>query len=229
MIGITFALPRESANLRRQLSEIRQDGDLISGRIDHREVAIVHTGVGAKNCNERLEVLLHKARPKLVIGSGFAGAIVNDLHVSELVLGENFSDRQLLATAERILQDRHLRIVKLFTSTAIVDSVVERNEIARRSGAEAVDMETGAIAGVCNAHGVPLLSLRAISDSPTEPFPVAAHILFDIEQQRPNYGRLAVYLLRDPASVPKLLRFSKHIAQAREKLTKAILSLVRAI
>src|SRR5205085_2607457 len=121
MIGITFALPRESANLRRQLSEVRQDGDLISGRIDHREVAIV-------------------------------------------------------------------------------DSVVERNEIARRSGAEAVDMETGAIAGVCNAHGVPLLSLRAISDSPTEPFPVAAHILFDIEQQRPNYGRLAVYLLRDPAS-----------------------------
>ena len=90
-------------------------------------------------------------------------------------------------------------------------------------------METGAIAGVCNAHGVPLLSLRAISDSPTEPFPVAAHILFDIEQQRPNYGRLAAYLLRDPASIPKLLRFSKQIARARDKLTNAIVALVKAI
>ena len=227
MIGITFALPTESSDLRRHLREVRRDGGLFFGKIDNRDVALLHTGVGAKDCNARIETLFHKARPRLMISSGFAGAVGEDLNVGDLLLAENFSDRELRANAERILRDHNPRVVKLFTSTSIVDSDAERSEIARASGAASVDMETGAIAGVCGAHGIPLLSLRAISDSPRDPFPAPASILFDVERQATNYGRLAAYLLRYPASIPRLLRFSKQIGRAREKLTDGILALIR--
>ena len=229
MIAITFALPTESSGLRRQLRNARQVGDMVSGKIGEHAVIVLHTGVGAKNCNERVEALLHKARPRLVISSGFAGAVAEDLHVGDLILAENFADRQLLANAERILCDRKPRVVKLFTSTSIVDSVTERDQIARASGSAAVDMETGAIVGVSNAHGVPLLSLRVISDTPKAPFPAPPKVLFDMERQRPNYGRLISYLFRHPTLVASLLRFVRQIAQARSVLTGAIVALVKEI
>lgn len=229
MIAITFALLAESSGLRRQLRNARQDGNMVSGKIGNHEITVLHTGVGAKNCNDRVETLLHKTRPRLVISAGFAGAVAEDLQVGDLILSENFSDRQLLASAQRILRDRRARAVKLFTSTSIVDSVIERNKIARASGAPAVDMETGAIVEICNAHGVPLLSLRAISDTPGQPFPASPKVLFDVERQRPNFSGLISYLFRHPASIPRLLRFSQAIARARATLTDAIDDLIRAL
>jgi adenosylhomocysteine nucleosidase len=229
MIGITFALPSESSGVVRKLQARQRHDDLLSGKVDNRDATILHTGIGAKNCNARLEILLHKTRPNLVISSGFAGAVSGDLHVGDLILAENFSDAGLLTNAERILRDRRARVVKLFTSTSIIDSVVERNEIARAANAAAVDMETGAIADVCKVHGVPLLSLRIISDTASQPFPAPPSVLFDIERQQTNFGRLLAYLLRDPGSVWRLVRFGRQIARARAKLTDAMVALVREL
>ena len=226
MIGITFALPSESSDLVRRLRAVERCDNLISGNVNGGDVAIVHTGVGARNCNERLEILLHKTRPRLVISSGFAGAVTEKLRVGDLVLAQNFSDPQLLTSAERILRDRQPRLVKLFTSTSIVDSTAERNEIARAADAAAVDMETGAIVAVCNAHGVPLISLRAISDTASQPFPAPPSVLFDSERQQTNYGRLLAYLLRHPGSIRPLFRFARQIARVRAALTEAIVALV---
>ena len=229
MIAITFALPTESLDLRRRLREPRQNGHFVSGHINDRAITIVHTGVGAKNCNDRIEALLHKVRPRLVISSGFAGAVEGSLKVGDLIIGENFSDRQLLDAAEEVLSGGKFRAVKLFTSTSIIDSIAERNEAARGSGAAAVDMETGSIARVCRSHGVPLLSLRAISDAPEQPFPAPPSVLFDLERQRTDYGRLFGYLLTHPASIPRLVAFGREINRVRAKLTDAIIRLVGAV
>jgi adenosylhomocysteine nucleosidase len=229
MIGITFALPSESSGLVRRLQAVQRHGKLLSGRMDSRDVTIVHTGVGARDCNERLEVLLHKTRPSLMISSGFAGAVAEQLRVGDLILARNFSDPAVLTRAERILRERRPRVVKLFTSTSIVDSIAERNEMARVAGAQAVDMETGAIADVCKVHAVPMLSLRVISDTASQPFPAPPSVLFDVERQQTNFGRLLVYLLRDPGSVWRLFRFGRQIARARASLTDAIIALVREL
>ena len=229
MIGITFALRSESSELISRLRERGRDHNLISGKIDNREIAIVHTGVGAKYCNERLEILLHKARPKLVISSGFAGAVSDELEVGDLILAENFSDPELIATAARILANRQPRREKLFTATLIIDSIAERNEIARAAGAAAVDMETGAIVAACKAHGVPLLSLRAISDTARDPFPVPPSLLFDIKRQRTDWLGLISYLLGSPIAIWRLSQFSRQIKRFRATFTDAIVDLVRVL
>jgi adenosylhomocysteine nucleosidase len=225
MMAITFALPTESSDLIRQLRQPENVDNLLFGKIGDRDVTIVHTGVGAENCNERLEILLHKARPEFVITAGFAGAVAENLAVGDLILAENFSHPTLLNLAKEILRNRNARSVKLFTSASVINSTSERAEIARQSGAAAVDMETGAIVGVCSAHGVPVLSLRAISDTPRDPLPAPPDLLLDIERQRTNYGRLFAYILREPASALRLLRFGQSIARVRKVLTDAIIEL----
>jgi adenosylhomocysteine nucleosidase len=225
MMAITFALPTESSDLIRQLRQPENVDNLLFGKIGDRDVTIVHTGVGAENCNERLEILLHKARPEFVISAGFAGAVAENLAVGDLILAENFSHPTLLNLAKEILRNRNARSVKLFTSASVINSTSERAEIARQSGAAAVDMETGAIVGVCSAHGVPVLSLRAISDTPRDPLPAPPDLLLDIERQRTNYGRLFAYILREPASALRLLRFGQSIARVRKVLTDAIIEL----
>ncbi|HJT45208.1 MAG TPA: hypothetical protein VJ721_02955 [Chthoniobacterales bacterium] len=229
MIAVTFALPTESLDLRRRLREPKQTGYFVSGRINEREITILHTGVGAKNCNDRIEALLHKVRPRIVISTGFAGALVADLEVGDLVIAENFSDQRLIEAAKRALPNGKFRTAKIFTSASIIDSIAERNQIAAASGAAAVEMETGAIASVCHSHGVPLLALRAISDTPEQPFPVPPSVLFDLGRQRTDYARLLGYLLAHPAAIPRLVAFGRKINRVRAQLTDAIVAVIGAL
>ena len=231
MIAITFALPAESSNLVALLQEKKRSGankrGVIHGKIDNRSLAVFHTGVGAKACADKIDNFLRAARPKFLISSGFAGAVREDWNVGDLLLAENFSDRRLLMRAERALSSRHPWVGRMFTSTSIVDSLAERDEIVRADGADAVDMETELIAQACAMHGVPLLSLRVISDTPRQPFPAPPNVLFDIERQRTDATKFALYFLTRPSRAIRLVGFARRISRARRILTDAIVALVR--
>ena len=230
MIVITFALPAESSaitnRLRQKNHAFCSDEKVIQGKIDNRSVVIFHTGVGDKSCARKIDNLLRSERPEFLISSGFAGSAREDLQVDDLILAENFSDPELLSTAQQALARRSPRAIKLFSSASIIDSVAERNEIARAHGADAVDMETETVAQACAARGIRMLSLRVISDSAREPFPVPPRILFDIERQRTNFAKLIPFLLRHPGTAWHLLRFARRMARVREVLTNAIEMLI---
>jgi hypothetical protein len=76
---------------------------------------------------------------------------------------------------------------------------------------------------------VPLLSLRIISDTASQPFPAPPSVLFDIERQQTNFGGMLAYLIRDPGSVWRLFRFGRQIVRARARLTDAIVAVVREL
>jgi len=230
MIAITFALSAESSGLVGLLREKKgassSNGKIVYGKIENQSVAILHTGVGRKSCQLKIDNFLRTEQPRRLISSGFAGAAREDFQVGDLIVAENFSDRESLSAAQRILANGNLRAAKLFTSTSIVDSIDARNEIARTNGADAVDMETEVIAQACSIRRVPMLSLRVISDSPREPFPLPPSILFDIVRQRTNAAKLSLYLINHPGALFDLLRFARQITQARRILTDAIITLV---
>jgi nucleoside phosphorylase len=215
VIAITFALTAESSGIVRL---IRED------KIDNHQVLILHTGVGRKSVEPKIDNFLRAQRPTVLISSGFAGSLRDELRVGDLILAANFSEPGLLGRARRVLPGA--RTVTLRTSDSVADANVDRDQIAQTSGADAADMETEVIAAACAAHSVPLLSLRAISDSPTEPFPAPPNVLFDIERQRTNGVKLALHLLTHPHNIPRLLAFARGIARARENLTAALRSVV---
>jgi adenosylhomocysteine nucleosidase len=233
MIAITFALPVESADLVSKLRDTTRpacgDSRIIVGKLNDSDVMIFRTGVGPKISASRMEGFLNASQPEYLISAGFAGAVSEHLQVGDLLLGENFSDKHLLANAQRALTNRSARTGNLFTSASIVDSPAERNKIARAAEALAVDMETAIIANACAARSVPMLSLRVISDSLQDPLPAPPGVLFDLERQRTNYVRLLSYLVRHPAALSGLARFGPRIARARGTLTEAIVAVATAL
>lgn len=230
MIAVSFALPTESSDLVGLLRDRKSDeAEIVWGKIENKEVAIFHTGVGRKSCAARVDNFLRAQLPRILISSGFAGAASEDLQVGDLLLAENFSDPPLLFEAQRILTSSHVRVGKLFTSLTIVDSIDERNEIAREHNAVAVDMETECIAQACAARQIRMLSLRTISDTPRQPFPAPPRALFDIENQRTKVARLSFHLLTHPAAIWRLIRFGSQIRKARATLTNAMVPLIKEL
>jgi hypothetical protein len=120
-------------------------------------------------------------------------------------------------------------VADLLTTPTLIDSSDERNRIARESGAAAVDMETEFIVRACASHGVPLLSLRVITDTPRQPLPAPPKVLFDIEQQRTRMTVLARFFLAHPNRLPRLAQFARRIAHARKTLANALVDVVRAL
>ncbi len=233
MIAITFALSAETSGLVGLLREKKRasssGGKIVYGKIENQSIAILHTGVGRKSCQLKIDNFLRTEQPRRLISSGFAGAAREDFQVGDLIVAENFSDRELLSEAQQILANGNVRTAKLFTSATIVDSINARNEIARTNGADAVDMETEVIARACSVRGVPMLSLRVISDSLREPFPLPPSILFDLERQRANAAKLSLYLINHPGALFDLFRFARQITRARRILTGAIVDLLRQV
>src|SRR6266571_7669130 len=228
MIGVTFALPTESSEfLSRLRNKSRADRNgitTIRGKIGDREVEVLHTGVGERVCRQRLGKFLENQQFDLLISTGFAGALNDELQVGDLLLAKNFSTIDL---NERGLSFSNLPIhmADLLTVSALIDSSDQRNRIARASSAAAVDMETEFIACACAEHGVPLLSLRVITDTPREPFPAPMKVLFDMERQRTDYRQLSSHVLKNPATLWRLIRFGIRVAHARKALTEAIVGL----
>lgn len=231
MIAVTFALPSESSDFVRLLggqSRGAAGAHTTSNEPRGQKVCVWHTGVGEKTSRARLGALLRKQTPRLLISSGFAGALSNRLQVGDLLLAENYSTPRLADAARSLLDQLRCVVGRLATAPAMIDSLEQRQELARRGGADAVDMETRFIAEACAAAGVPMLSLRAISDSPAAPFPVPAQILFNVEQQRTAFAPLLAHLITHPTAVGRIISFARQIALARRSLTRALDVLVRS-
>ena len=232
MMAVTFALPAESSGFLRLLqnkSKRRNNGiTTIAGKIDNHVIEIFHTGVGGKICRQRIARFLKDRKLECLISAGFAGALNDQLRVGDLLLAKNFSTVELSGTPNS-LATFPIHIANLLTVPSMIDSSEERNRIAQTTGAVAVDMETEFIARSCAEHGVPLLSLRVISDTPGQPLPAPPNVLFDLDEQRTNFGRLAVYLARNPPAVWRLISFAHQIRRARERLSNAIIALVREL
>ena len=232
MIAVTFALPAESSEfLRRLKNKSRADRNgvtVIRGAIDNRSVEVLHTGVGEKVCRERVAKFLQDQQFDLLISTGFSGALNDELQVGDLLLAKNFSTIEL-NNRRSSFSSQPIHEADLLTVPALIDSNDERNNIARTSGATAVDMETEFIAGACAEHGIPLLSLRVITDTPREPFPAPPRVLFDIEQQRTRPLKLATFFLAHPNRVPRMIQFARRIALARKILASALVALINKL
>jgi adenosylhomocysteine nucleosidase len=230
MIAVTFALPAESSDFLRRLrdkSRINRNGiKIIRGRINDRTVEVLHSGVGEKVCRQRVEGFLEDAQFDCLISTGFAGALTDDLQIGDLLLAKNFSTLDLGAKAASLLSFP-IHAAVLVTIPALIESSEERKEIARTTNAAAADMETEFIARTCARHGVPLLSLRVISDTPSELFPAPANVLFDLERQQTPMLKLARHFLAHAHHVPRLFRFARRITRARKILADALVKIVQ--
>src|SRR2546421_4304307 len=232
MIAITFALSAESSDFVRLLENrggvSREGVESTRGVVHGKSIAVIHTGVGKKACRETMEIMLRREPFEYLISAGFAGALEKELRIGHLLVAENFSSPQLLGSPQLVLADEGTFLGKLLTLPRMVETIADRESLNKKTGAAAVDMETEILAEICAAHDLPMLSLRAISDTASEPFPAPAEVLFDVASQKTSFVRVGSYLLTHPAAFARLNAFRERVAVARRTLADALEQILRA-
>jgi adenosylhomocysteine nucleosidase len=95
------------------------------------------------------------------------------------------------------------------------DLLVDAEAVAalHRRGITAMDMETGAIAAVCDRHGVPWTAFRAISD--TIDRPVDKEVMTMLSRDgTPNVGAALRFIARRPHRIPHLVSMARDSTRA---------------
>jgi adenosylhomocysteine nucleosidase len=231
MIAVTFAVPQESKEFRHAL---RHAGGLgtegphfILGNLGPEEVLVAHTGIGPAAAEKTTAALLAYRRPRFLISTGFAGGLDPAPRVGDLIVAENFTDAQLRAKCRTLLAvEPGVFFGPLASRSGAAESELEKSALARQTGALAVDMETAAIAAECQRASVPLLAVRAISDTADQALPVPFSEWYDIAAQRPRPLALVSFLLRNPERIGPFARFLHGLAPARHTLTAFLLRFI---
>jgi hypothetical protein len=130
---------------------------------------ILRTGIGAKNAERTLAARLDdpsRPFPALVISTGFAGSAVPDIRVGDWIVGvsvEIEDGRPIGCTAPWPANPSTVKSGRVFTARAVTNHPA--------ASADAVDMESYALAEVADRRQAPFAILRAISDSVEDPLP----------------------------------------------------------
>jgi adenosylhomocysteine nucleosidase len=225
---VVFALRREAMFFRRTRPRRRLFPAAPIPAMFHgegrRTVLLLETGVGAASMERALTWLLAGPRiddvpyrPTLVVSAGFSGALASGLHVGDLIVAENVCDGDgVCRPATWPIAVVSYQRGRLLTVPNIVGSPEEKRRLAERSGAVAVDMETGVVADLCAAAGVPFGCLRAISDDADTYLSESLLTLLQGGGVRPT--RLLAAVLRRPTLIAELMRLSAHTRKAARRL-----------
>ena len=150
------------------------------------KVVAVKCGIGKTNAASATAFLIADDKADFILNAGLSGAI-QGLRREDMVAGTTYIEcdfdltavgnplgvkadgqRYLYEADERLLsyalESKGIKKVKCGTGDIFLADPVKKELYKNTFGIESFDMETGAIASVCDKSGVPMLSLRKISD-----------------------------------------------------------------
>jgi nucleoside phosphorylase len=172
MLLLVFALPEEARAVRRRIRvapgrEYKRTLPGSRGEFAGQEVVLGFVGIGAADIAE-LEASIELIKPRLVISSGFAGATRSLLEAGDFVLSTNYTDADI---AKTLRQQNMIDAAGAFAQVQRVASISDKWILNRSQGALAVDMESKAIADLCQRQGLALVTARMISDGIDQTIP----------------------------------------------------------
>ena len=228
MLIFAGAFPFEIAGIRKRGNFHRAGHGCFEGEIGGSPAVLAVSGIGEERAYKTAkEILGLFPNARAYVSVGLSASLVPELSpgdivgAAEIVTGaspENTHpcDPGLIDAVSKI----RCRTGKFITASKTVITSSEKKEIARASGAIALDMESGGAARGSIEAGVPFISIRAISDGLDEDLPVDFNLL--MRDGKMLWGRFIVYFMTHPAKIPPLMRLGRNSRLARERLGEAI-------
>jgi len=212
-------------------------------RLGATEIAGIATGLGMRRATDTARRALQSfASADLVIATGLAGALDEELQPGDLVLADRLildGERAGLAPPAAIaIPPADLARfsaaltaypLKFATGTVLTAAEILKDGAAKRdarakSGAVAVDMESAAIAAEAHRCGLRFACVRAVLDTVDEEI-VGAELAGPDGEMRPLAA--AGFVLRNPAAVAGLVRMMRGLNRATAALAAALEALCR--
>jgi adenosylhomocysteine nucleosidase len=220
---VCFALKEEAAPFRK----------IAAGKSG---ISILLTGIGRKNAEISVREFLATNSPELVLTCGFAGALNPDLKLGDVVFETSFpgsSRRESAQTEiENQLEPTHVgcydklvaagaKPAKFFCAGRIATTVAEKKKLHAETGADAVELESGAIHAICRERGIPCATVRVISDTANEDLPLDFNRLSKPDMNL-DYGKLAWAIAKSPGKIGALRRLQQNCQSAANQLAAVL-------
>ena len=229
-VGIVAAMPMEVDDLISALKKVRKYQSVavpvIEGEYAGKIVAVAVTGMGRPAARRGADVLIAGHRPRWLISAGFAGALNPAYSRNDLIVAREVTDREgssflVDSPPEMGASVQHAR-GRLITVDRVVLSAVDKREMHRLYQADLVDMESSAVAAVCQEKLVRFLSIRVISDDAHHDLP---HEVAAIMNPSGVYrvGATLRSVWRRPSSVKDFWKLYEHSIEAAGRLSKFIM------
>ena len=215
---------------------VREESGPFQRRIGSRpDLKLLLTGIGRRNAERTVRRALADGFPELLLTCGFAGALHPELTVGTVIFSEEQDPpagtdpvgRGSLAppALAAALLALGARPAKIHCAGRVAVTAEEKRELRRRTGADAVEMESGIICALCRERGIRSATVRVISDSAEEDLPLDFNRLLDAGQNL-SYGKLALALVKAPQKASALLRLQRQTRAAAEKLAAVLLGVI---
>lgn len=207
-ILVCFAVKQEAAGFRRRLPA---------------HVTTLVTGMGADAAGRAIKARLSERDWSFVLTCGFAGGLDPALPIGTVLCetDEDFPLRQALLDAGAVA-------VRFHCADRVAVTAFEKAVLRERTGADAVEMESGVIRRLCRERGIPSATVRVISDTAQEDLPLDFNALVNPDGKL-NLRKLARAVLRRPRKIPALMALGRRSKSAAKRLATVLRAvLVRA-
>lgn len=192
-----FALEREASAFRKRCPRAR--------------VEII--GVGPDRAAANVERIIEKSHPSSVVLAGYGGALREGLQVGAVVIADKIiTDNPAAPVRIPSLKLSAIENTPLpgnvLSVSEIVGDPVEKRRLHQTFRADLVDLESHAVADVCERHGVPYTVVRAISDAFDTV--ISPPIRAIIKDGRVSYRRAMSALIQDFRTPLEMWRLQRH-------------------
>ena len=202
---VCFALPDEARYFKRTSAS--------------RNVNIRIHGIGKQNAGRAIRVALAESKPAFVFTCGFAGGLEPKLTHGEVLFETDHSeirDRLIGAGAKP---------GKFFCADRVAVTAEEKWALWQKTGADAVEMESGVIREICCEQNIPCVTVRVISDIAGEDLPLDFNAIAKPDQSL-DFGKLALAIVKSPGKIPALMRLGKQTSAAAKRLSEVLAAVV---
>jgi nucleoside phosphorylase len=203
------------------------------------DCVLVTSGMGIQRARQAAGILVGQVHPGILISFGIAGAVEVDLKIGDVVEATKVCvlDKGKIKTCQtisRLSEAARESVISalaeigahLFTGTAITTGGSQLHEYKPGSFAHPVlEMETSGIAQVTADQGIPLLSLRAISDGPIAPIPKELGEIMD-NGANLRLGRMLKAIVRHPKVLLQGIKTIRNSRVAADNAAIAVISVI---
>ena len=179
----------------------------------------VCSGIGSEPGRRAAEAIIAIYSPDLLISAGIAGGLTPDLKVGETIFPAVIIDARDSSRHETAIQNAPISKTPLAKTIVVsypeIASAEQKQKLGKAYGAHAVDMEGASVARAAEAHGLPFVAIKSISDDVNFELPEMMPFFRDGQFQA---ARFALHIVFRPWLWMKVLRLAQNTKLASENL-----------
>lgn len=210
-VSVCFALAEEAGPFKKLYGE---------------NVPVFLTGIGRENAERTAREFLANNSPGLLLTCGFAGGLVPDLKVGDVIFEiPPGGDDSSYAEVRSKLMAAGARPAKFFCADRIASTAAEKKKLREDTQADAAEMESGAIQLICRGNGTRCVTVRVISDAAGDDLPLDFN-QFLKEDKTLDMSRLMMAVARAPWKMGALMQLQQNTKLAAQKLAEVLAGVI---